>query len=67
LRQTTSASIRQLDKGTARLFSFRASAFFEEYKTLESKTVLVEDFQDENLAKEIIQAAISAYQKHFSQ
>jgi len=41
--------------------------FFEEYKTLESKTVLVEDFQDENLAKEIIQAAISAYQKHFSQ
>ena len=41
--------------------------FFEEYKTLENKTVLVEDFQDENLAKEIIQTAISAYQKHFSQ
>jgi len=41
--------------------------FFEEYKTLENKTVLVEDFQDENLAKEIIQAAILAYQKHFVQ
>jgi len=39
--------------------------FFEEYKTLENKTVLVEDFQDENLAKEIIQTAISAYQTHF--
>ena len=41
--------------------------FFEEYKTLENKTVLVEDFQDENLAKEIIQTAIAAYQKQFSQ
>jgi inorganic pyrophosphatase len=41
--------------------------FFEEYKTLENKTVLVEDFQDESLAKEIIQTAISAYKMHFSQ
>jgi len=40
--------------------------FFEEYKRLENKTVLVEDFQDENLAKEIIQTAISAYQQHFA-
>jgi inorganic pyrophosphatase len=41
--------------------------FFEEYKKLENKTVLVEDFQDEHLAKEIIERAISAYKKHFSQ
>lgn len=39
--------------------------FFEEYKLLENKTVQVEDFQDVDLAKEIIQRAITAYKKAF--
>jgi inorganic pyrophosphatase len=36
--------------------------FFEEYKTLENKTVLVEDFQDAATAKEIVLGAIRNYQ-----
>jgi inorganic pyrophosphatase len=39
--------------------------FFEEYKKLENKTVLVEKFQDKQTAKQIIQTAISDYQKEF--
>ncbi len=35
--------------------------FFEEYKKLENKTVLVEDFQDDVVAKQIIQVAINDY------
>ena len=35
--------------------------FFEEYKRLENKTVLVEDFQPAELAKDIIRRAISEY------
>ena len=35
--------------------------FFEEYKTLEKKTVLVEDFQDKRTAIEIIYKAIDDY------
>jgi inorganic pyrophosphatase len=40
--------------------------FFEEYKTLENKTVLVEDFQDAEVAKEIINKAIADYQKVYA-
>lgn len=39
--------------------------FFEEYKTLENKTVLVEDFQDADVAREIIDKAISDYDKAY--
>ena len=35
--------------------------FFEEYKTLEKKTVLVEDFQDKTTAIEILNKAIDDY------
>ncbi|PWW81853.1 MULTISPECIES: inorganic diphosphatase [Prosthecochloris] len=39
--------------------------FFEEYKALENKTVLVEEFQDADTAKEIILRSITKYQKTF--
>jgi inorganic pyrophosphatase len=39
--------------------------FFEEYKRLENKTVLVEDFQSAELAKDIIRRAISEYNTAF--
>jgi inorganic pyrophosphatase len=38
--------------------------FFEEYKRLEKKEVLVENFQDAATAKEIILRSIDAYRKH---
>jgi inorganic pyrophosphatase len=37
--------------------------FFEQYKTLEKKTVLVEDFQDKPVAVDIIDKAIADYSK----
>ena len=39
--------------------------FFEEYKKLEQKTVLVEDFQDSDIAKQIIGRSIAYYQTKF--
>ena len=39
--------------------------FFEEYKTLENKTVTVEDFGNKTLATKIINDAIASYQKKF--
>jgi inorganic pyrophosphatase len=39
--------------------------FFEQYKQLENKTVLVEDFQDAATAKQIIQTAIADYNRSF--
>lgn len=39
--------------------------FFEEYKTLENKTVLVEEFQDRETAFAIIAAAIENYRAKF--
>ena len=39
--------------------------FFEEYKKLENKKVLIEGFQDTETAKNIIQKSITDYQKEF--
>ena len=40
--------------------------FFEEYKKLENKTVVVEEFGDKATALEIIENAINDYKKEFS-
>ena len=39
--------------------------FFEEYKKLEKKTVVVEEFQNKAVAMEIISKAIADYKEHF--
>ena len=41
--------------------------FFEEYKTLENKTVLVEDFQDVDIAIEILSKAVNDYKKAYGE
>jgi inorganic pyrophosphatase len=41
--------------------------FFEEYKSLENKKVVVEKFLDRKEAISIIKEALSSYKKHFSQ
>jgi len=41
-------------------------SFFEDYKKLENKTVIVEEFQDNVVAKEIVQKAIEDYNEKFS-
>ncbi|MCW8820546.1 MAG: inorganic diphosphatase, partial [Ignavibacteriaceae bacterium] len=46
-------------------FNSELKHFFEEYKALENKTVLVEDFQNADTAKEIITRSIRKYQKTF--
>jgi inorganic pyrophosphatase len=48
-------------------FNSELRNFFEEYKKLEKKTVLVEDFQDLTTAKAIIQTAIDDYQTAYRQ
>ncbi len=40
--------------------------FFEEYKRLENKSVIVEEFQDKTVALKIIQNAIDLYKETFS-
>ena len=40
--------------------------FFEDYKKLENKKVLVEDFQNAQVAKEVIEQSIVDYKKHIS-
>lgn len=40
--------------------------FFEEYKTLENKSVVVEEFQDKTVALKIIEDAIQFYKESFS-
>jgi inorganic pyrophosphatase len=39
--------------------------FFEDYKTLENKTVVIEGFQDREEALEIVRAAIDLYKKNW--
>lgn len=39
--------------------------FFEDYKKLENKIVVVEDFQHAGVAKEIVKTAIENYKTHF--
>jgi inorganic pyrophosphatase len=40
-------------------------SFFEDYKKLENKTVIVEEFQDNVVAKQIVQKAIEDYNNKF--
>ncbi|MBX5438729.1 MAG: inorganic diphosphatase [Thermoflavifilum sp.] len=40
--------------------------FFEEYKALEHKTVVVEEFQNKQVAFDVIRKSISDYQKQFA-
>lgn len=46
-------------------FHTELKQFFQDYKKLEQKKVLVENFQDDKIAKEIIEEAIRTYQQHF--
>jgi inorganic pyrophosphatase len=39
--------------------------FFEDYKKLENKTVVVEEFQNKELAMEIVRKAIQDYNDKF--
>lgn len=39
--------------------------FFEDYKKLENKTVVIEDFQNRQTAVEIVEKAIADYEKKF--
>ena len=41
--------------------------FFEDYKKLENKTVVVEDFQDREVALEIVEQSIRDYKQLFSE
>lgn len=41
-------------------------SFFEDYKKLENKTVVVEDFQDRHTAMEVIDQSIIDYKKKFN-
>lgn len=40
-------------------------SFFEDYKKLENKTVVVEDFQGREIAQEILSEAFRMYQRNF--
>lgn len=41
--------------------------FFEDYKKLENKQVVVEDFQDANIAREIVRESMFDYEAHIQQ
>ena len=47
-------------------FASELRHFFEEYKSLEQKTVLVEEFQDAEIARQSIVHAIDNYKKVYS-
>ena len=47
-------------------FISELQSFFEDYKKLEHKTVKVEGFQNNVLAREIVQTAINDYNKKFN-
>lgn len=42
-------------------------SFFEDYKKLENKSVVVDDFQDRDVAYEIVEQSIKDYKKKFAQ
>ncbi len=46
-------------------FKVELKHFFENYKTLENKVVIVDEFQSKDRAKEIIKTSIESYKKHF--
>lgn len=46
-------------------FCLELQSFFEDYKKLENKEVIVEDFQSREKALEVVVEAIDLYQKHF--
>ena len=47
-------------------FKMELQHFFEEYKALEQKTVLVEDFMDAKTAKEIVLESITRYNEVYA-
>jgi len=46
-------------------FKLELKHFFENYKTLENKKVVVDKFQSKDIAKEIIVQCIDNYKKNF--
>lgn len=46
-------------------FSLEIQSFFEDYKKLENKTVVVEDIQDKEIAFQIVLDSIELYKKHY--
>ena len=46
-------------------FKIELKHFFENYKVLEDKVVVVDEFESKERAKEIILASIESYKKHF--
>jgi inorganic pyrophosphatase len=52
-------------KGLPPHFQEELKQFFREYKKLENKTVLVEDFQDAAMAKRIVKKSIRDYKAQF--
>ena len=47
-------------------FNSELQHFFEEYKALEQKTVLVEDFQDAEIARQSVSHAIENYKRVYA-
>jgi len=62
-------SVNHIDnvKDIPAAFRRELTNFFEDYKKLENKSVLVEDIQDKELAAEIIIGSLQRYQETFPQ
>lgn len=46
-------------------FFLELQSFFEDYKKLENKSVVVEDVQDRSIALDVVNDAIELYKKHY--
>lgn len=46
-------------------FSLEIQSFFEDYKKLKHKTVVVEDIQDKEIAFQIVIDSVELYKKHY--